>query len=166
VVGRRAAHHDHRGRDTLAQIEPHPRLNRFPLAYVSHTTTSASEVRNLWLRILMPRIAARGLLRDGHDVTVFQQRRDTRTGGGAVTIWSNGEAVLWQLGVDMEGACQLLSTVRVVTSTGRRLSCWQDCSAASRSIASDATRGRSGLSRPPLACRSDSKTAARANVIC
>ena len=41
---------------------------------------------------------ARGLLRDGHDVTVFDQRTDTRAGGGAVTIWSNGETVLRQLG--------------------------------------------------------------------
>ncbi len=64
---------------------------------------------------------ARGLLRDGHDVTVFDQRRDIRPGGGAVTIWSNGEAVLRQLGVDMDGAGQLLSRVRVVTSRGRRL---------------------------------------------
>src|ERR1700752_3177445 len=64
---------------------------------------------------------ARGLLRDGHDVTVFDQRKDTRAGGGAVTIWSNGETVLRQLGVNMDGAGQLLSSVRVMTSTGRRL---------------------------------------------
>jgi FAD-dependent urate hydroxylase len=64
---------------------------------------------------------ARGLLRDGHDVTVFEQRPDTRPGGGAVTIWSNGSTVLKQLGVDMEGAGQLLSTVRIATSTGRPL---------------------------------------------
>jgi FAD-dependent urate hydroxylase len=64
---------------------------------------------------------ARGLLRDGHDVTVFDQREDTRAGGGAVTIWSNGETVLRQLGVDMEGAGQLLSSVRVLTSTGHRI---------------------------------------------
>src|SRR5271157_5358477 len=63
---------------------------------------------------------ALGLLRDGHDVTVFDQRKDTRVGGGAVTIWSNGETVL-QLGVNMHGAGQLLSSVRVLTSTGRRL---------------------------------------------
>ncbi|CDO32271.1 FAD-dependent oxidoreductase [Mycolicibacterium porcinum] len=62
---------------------------------------------------------ARGLLRDGHDVTVFEQRPDVRAGGGAVTIWSNGETVLRQLGVDMDGAGQELSTVRVLTSTGR-----------------------------------------------
>jgi FAD-dependent urate hydroxylase len=64
---------------------------------------------------------ARGLLRDGHDVTVFDQRKDTRAGGGAVTVWSNGETVLRQLGVDMDGAGQLLSSVRVMTSGGRRL---------------------------------------------
>jgi FAD-dependent urate hydroxylase len=62
---------------------------------------------------------ARGLLRDGHDVTVFERRPQVKAGGGAVTIWSNGSTVLGQLGVDMDGAGQLLSTVRVVTSTGR-----------------------------------------------
>ncbi|WP_243858755.1 NAD(P)/FAD-dependent oxidoreductase [Mycobacterium sp. DL440] len=62
---------------------------------------------------------ARGLLRDGHDVTVFEQRPEVRAGGGAVTIWSNGETVLRQLGVEMDGAGQELATVRVVTSTGR-----------------------------------------------
>jgi FAD-dependent urate hydroxylase len=64
---------------------------------------------------------ARGLLRDGHDVTVFERRPDARAGGGAVTIWSNGETVLRQLGVDMDGAGQLLSNLRVLTSTGRRV---------------------------------------------
>jgi FAD-dependent urate hydroxylase len=62
---------------------------------------------------------ARGLLRDGHDVTVFERRPDVKAAGGAVTIWSNGATVLGQLGVDMDGAGQLLSTLRVVTSTGR-----------------------------------------------
>jgi FAD-dependent urate hydroxylase len=65
--------------------------------------------------------AARGLLRDGHDVTVFDQRPKPTVGGGAVTIWSNGATVLQQLGVDMNGAGQLLSAVRVMTSTGRPL---------------------------------------------
>lgn len=62
---------------------------------------------------------ARGLLRDGHDVTVFEQRPDTQAGGGAVTIWPTGATVLEQLGVDMTGAGQPLSTVRVMTSAGR-----------------------------------------------
>ncbi len=64
---------------------------------------------------------ARGLLRDGHDVTVFEQRPALQAAGGAVTIWSNGATVLGQLGVDMDGAGQLLSTLRVMTSTGRPL---------------------------------------------
>ena len=65
--------------------------------------------------------AARGLLRDGHDVTVFDQRPNVTAGGGAVTIWSNGATVLDQLGVDMTGAGQPLSSVRVMTSAGRPL---------------------------------------------
>ena len=81
-----------------------------------------SPFRSMPLRILVVGAGvggisvARGLLRDGHDVTVFEQRPDARAGGGAVTIWSNGATVLEQLGVDMDGAGQLLSTVRVVTS--------------------------------------------------
>ncbi len=62
---------------------------------------------------------ASGLLRDGHDVTVFEQRSDVEAAGGAVTIWSNGATVLDQLGVDMDGAGQLLSTLRVLTAGGR-----------------------------------------------
>ncbi|HEY5855763.1 MAG TPA: NAD(P)/FAD-dependent oxidoreductase [Aldersonia sp.] len=65
--------------------------------------------------------AARGLLRDGHDVTVFERGPAVRTGGGAITIWSNGATVLDQLGVDMRDAGKQLSTVRVVTSSGRRV---------------------------------------------
>lgn len=64
---------------------------------------------------------ARALLRDGHDVTAFEQRPDMRPGGGAVTIWPSGSTVLEQLGVDMNGAGQLLSTVRIATSNGRPL---------------------------------------------
>src|ERR1700751_3168733 len=81
--------------------------------------------RRLKLRILVVGAgvsgisAARGLLRDGHDVAVFDQRPNVTVGGGAVTIWSNGATVLQQLGVDMAGAGQSLSTVRVMTSTGR-----------------------------------------------
>lgn len=65
--------------------------------------------------------AARGLLCDGHDVHLFEQRSEIRAGGGAVTIWSNGATVLRQLGVEMGGAGQPLSTVHVLMSTGRPL---------------------------------------------
>jgi FAD-dependent urate hydroxylase len=64
---------------------------------------------------------ARGLMRDGHDVSVFDQRPNVTAGGGAVTIWPNGATVLRQLDVDMDGAGQLLSAVRVTTSSGRPL---------------------------------------------
>ena len=64
---------------------------------------------------------ARGLLRDGNDVTLFDQRSNVQAGGGAVTTWSNGETVLRQLGVDMNGTGQLLDSVRVMTSKGRPL---------------------------------------------
>ncbi|MDT7720763.1 MAG: FAD-dependent urate hydroxylase, partial [Mycobacterium sp.] len=53
--------------------------------------------------------------------TVFERRPDMRPGGGAVTIWPNGSTVLEQLRVDMDGAGQLLSTVRIATATGRQL---------------------------------------------
>ena len=62
---------------------------------------------------------ARGLLRDGHDVTVFERRPEVKAGGGAVTIWPNGATALRQLGVEMDGAGQRLSALRVKTSTGR-----------------------------------------------
>jgi FAD-dependent urate hydroxylase len=84
-----------------------------------------TEERRLKLRILVVGAGvsgvsvARGLMRDGHDVSVFDQRPNVTAGGGAITIWSNGAAVLKQLGVDMHGAGQLLSSVRVMTSTGR-----------------------------------------------
>jgi FAD-dependent urate hydroxylase len=62
---------------------------------------------------------ARALLRDGHDVTVFERRPDVEAAGGAVTIWSNGATVLDQLGVNMDGAGQVLSSLRVQTAAGR-----------------------------------------------
>src|SRR3954471_22850809 len=98
---------------------------------VRHRDSSAGSAKRLpvpkALRILVVGAGvggisiARGLLRDGHNVTVYEQRPDMRAGGGAVTIWSNGATVLEQLGVDMDGAGQMLSSVRVVTSTGRPL---------------------------------------------
>ncbi|MGH3563785.1 MAG: FAD-dependent oxidoreductase, partial [Mycobacterium sp.] len=81
-----------------------------------------TEVRELRILVVGAGVGgisiARGLLRDGHDVTAFERRPDVTAGGGAVTIWPNGARVLAQLGVDMDGAGQPLSTVRAVTSTG------------------------------------------------
>lgn len=75
---------------------------------------------------------ARGLLRDGHDVTVFERRPEPQAGGGAVTVWPNGATVLSQLGVEMQGAGQLLSTVRVLTASGRPLASLDTTAIAAR----------------------------------
>jgi FAD-dependent urate hydroxylase len=87
------------------------------------STPTAPSTRSLRILVVGAGVGgisiARGLLRDGHDVTVFERRPDAEAGGGAITIWSNGATVLRQLGVDMDGAGQLLSTLRVMTSTGR-----------------------------------------------
>jgi len=48
--------------------------------------------------------AARALIADGHDVTVFEQAAQLRHGGAAVTLWSNGTGVLYDLGVRLDGA--------------------------------------------------------------
>jgi FAD-dependent urate hydroxylase len=110
-------------------------LNRWGRAHVSNEVTSRTQgpasvaaappLRPLRILVIGAGVSgisvARGLLRDGHDVTVFEQRKEASAGGGAVTIWSNGETVLRQLGVDMDGAGQPLSRVRVLTSRGRQL---------------------------------------------
>ena len=103
--------------------EPIPKYARYRRSAKLMPVSNAPSTRPLRILVVGAGVGgisvARGLLRDGHDVTVFERRPDVQAGGGAVTIWSNGATVLGQLGVDMDGAGQLLSTVRVVTSTGR-----------------------------------------------
>lgn len=48
--------------------------------------------------------AARALLADGHEVTVFERAPELRHGGAAVTLWSNGTGILAELGVPLDGA--------------------------------------------------------------
>jgi FAD-dependent urate hydroxylase len=48
--------------------------------------------------------AARALIADGHEVTVFEQAAELRPGGAAVTLWSNGTGVLSGLGVSLDKA--------------------------------------------------------------
>jgi FAD-dependent urate hydroxylase len=48
--------------------------------------------------------AARALIADGHEVTVYEQATELRHGGAAVTLWSNGTGVLAGLGVRLDGA--------------------------------------------------------------
>jgi FAD-dependent urate hydroxylase len=103
--------------------EPNPEIARYRRSAKRMPVPSGRSTRSLRILVVGAGVGgisiARGLLRDGHDVTVFDRRPDVTPGGGAVTIWSNGATVLRQLGVDMDGAGQLLSTLRVVTSTGR-----------------------------------------------
>ncbi|MFD1934914.1 FAD-dependent oxidoreductase [Nonomuraea mangrovi] len=63
--------------------------------------------------------AARGLIAAGHEVVVLEQAQELRLGGGAVTLWCNGTAILGDLGVDLEGAGQRLATLRLRTASGR-----------------------------------------------
>jgi FAD-dependent urate hydroxylase len=46
--------------------------------------------------------AARALIADGREVTVFEQAAELRHGGAAVTLWSNGTGVLSELGVSLD----------------------------------------------------------------
>jgi FAD-dependent urate hydroxylase len=46
--------------------------------------------------------AARALLADGHEVVVYERADRLRTGGAAVTLWSNGTGVLRDLGVSLD----------------------------------------------------------------
>ncbi|NRQ38727.1 FAD-dependent monooxygenase [Nonomuraea sp. NN258] len=65
--------------------------------------------------------AARGLAAAGHEVTVLEQAEGPRLGGGAITLWPNGTAVLADLGVDLEDMGQRLATMRLRTAGDRRV---------------------------------------------
>ena len=52
--------------------------------------------------------AARAVIADGHEVTVFEQATELRHGGAAVTLWSNGTGVLSELGVHLDEQGALL----------------------------------------------------------
>ncbi|WP_214321809.1 FAD-dependent monooxygenase [Nonomuraea sediminis] len=62
---------------------------------------------------------ARSLLADGHRVRVFEQAPTRRTGGKAVLIWSNGTAVLHDLGVSLDGVGCRIDRIDALTSDGR-----------------------------------------------
>ena len=66
--------------------------------------------------------AARGLLAAGHEVTVLERAPALRLGGGAITLWGGGPAVLGDLGVDLGGAGQRLTTIELRTATGHLVS--------------------------------------------
>ncbi|WP_149262578.1 NAD(P)/FAD-dependent oxidoreductase [Actinomadura sp. K4S16] len=62
---------------------------------------------------------ARVLLAAGHEVRVHEQAPGPRTGGKAVLIWSNGNAVLDDLGITLEGVGNRIDRIDALTSSGR-----------------------------------------------
>jgi FAD-dependent urate hydroxylase len=61
---------------------------------------------------------ARGLAGSGHCIRVLEQAPDLRTGGAAVTIFSNGAAALAGLGAPIRGFGGRLDTLRFDTADG------------------------------------------------
>jgi FAD-dependent urate hydroxylase len=65
--------------------------------------------------------AARALVADGHQVTVFEQAPELRHGGAAVTLWSNGTGVIDALGVPVKGAGAPIDVMETRDRRGRLL---------------------------------------------
>lgn len=65
--------------------------------------------------------AARALIADGHEVTVFEQAPELRHGGAAVTLWSNGTGVLSELGVSLGGVGAPIDVLETRDHRGKRL---------------------------------------------
>ncbi|GIH03805.1 FAD-dependent monooxygenase [Rhizocola hellebori] len=64
---------------------------------------------------------ARGLAGSGHHVRVFEQADSLRTGGAAVTIFSNGAAALAGLGAPLAGFGGRLDRLRFDTADGQTM---------------------------------------------
>ncbi|GAA4588051.1 FAD-dependent monooxygenase [Planotetraspora phitsanulokensis] len=62
---------------------------------------------------------ARGLLAAGHRVRVYEQAPAPRVSGKAVLIWSNGTAVLNDLGVGLDGVGTRIDRIDALTADGR-----------------------------------------------
>ncbi|NEA30027.1 FAD-dependent oxidoreductase [Actinomadura bangladeshensis] len=65
--------------------------------------------------------AAAALLADGHEVRVAEAADAPRTGGAAVTLWSNGTGVLRGLGVSLDGVGAPIDVLEQLSEDGRRL---------------------------------------------
>ena len=65
--------------------------------------------------------AARALIANGHEVTVFEQAAELRHGGAAVTLWSNGTGVLSELGVRLEGTGAPIDVLETRDHRGKTL---------------------------------------------
>ncbi|MEV0405690.1 FAD-dependent monooxygenase [Actinoallomurus sp. NPDC050550] len=62
---------------------------------------------------------ARVLLAAGHQVRVYEQAPARRTGGAALSIFSNGTAVLHDLGVSLDGVGARIDRIDSLTADGR-----------------------------------------------
>jgi FAD-dependent urate hydroxylase len=65
--------------------------------------------------------AARALVADGHEVTVFEQAAELRHGGAAVTLWSNGTGVLYELGASLDGVGAPIDVLETRDHRGKTL---------------------------------------------
>ncbi|QKW35932.1 FAD-dependent monooxygenase [Actinomadura sp. NAK00032] len=65
--------------------------------------------------------AAAALLADGHEVRVAEAADAPRTGGAAVTLWSNGTGILRALGAALDGAGAPIDVMEQYGADGRRL---------------------------------------------
>jgi FAD-dependent urate hydroxylase len=64
---------------------------------------------------------ARGLVRAGHEVEVYERAPALRTSGGSVTLWSGSTGILRDLDVDLTGAGQRIDAMESWSHDGRRL---------------------------------------------
>ncbi|NUW46231.1 FAD-dependent oxidoreductase [Nonomuraea rhodomycinica] len=62
---------------------------------------------------------ARVLLAAGHRVRIYEQAPERRTGGKALLVWSNGNAVLNDLGVRLDGTGARIDRIDALASDGR-----------------------------------------------
>jgi FAD-dependent urate hydroxylase len=62
---------------------------------------------------------ANGLVADGHEVRVFERAPGPRTGGAAVTVFSNGAAAAAGLGVPLDGLGGRIDTLTFADPAGR-----------------------------------------------
>lgn len=66
---------------------------------------------------------ARGLIAQGHDVELYEQGEELRTGGTGLILWSNGTGIMRDLGVSLNGLGCRLDSVETGYDDGTRL--WQ-----------------------------------------
>src|SRR5699024_8338840 len=61
---------------------------------------------------------ARGLTERGHEVSVYESAEELRRGGAGPTLYPNGTAALWALGVDVSSLARALETMTLRAGAG------------------------------------------------